>query len=178
MGVDLARYNDYTVISVISLNTFEQVYLDRFNQMDWNLQKARIELAYYKFGRPKGYIDATGIGDPVVFDLNARGVALEPVKFTEAIRKDLLTNLSLKMEQRKVRLLDNPILRDELGYFQYEVSDKGKLRVKVPDQLHDDTVFATALAAWELPNNPIPLRQMYRPNQTAGVTFFYPEIGL
>ena len=54
---------------MIDLNTFEQVYMDRFNQMDRNLQKAKIEAVYHKFGRPIGFIDATGVGDPIVEDL-------------------------------------------------------------------------------------------------------------
>lgn len=174
MGVDLAKYQDFTVISVIDLNTLEQVYIERFNQMDWNLQKSRIEAAYHRFGRPKGFIDATGVGDPIVEDLNSRGIRLEPFKFNEGNRKDLLTNLQIRMEQNKVRLLNNEILKDELGYFQYELSDRGKLKIKVPDNLHDDSVFATALSAWELPDKPIKMtRKGVMRHQTAGIQPMY-----
>lgn len=178
MGVDLARYNDYTAISVIDLNTFKQVYLERFNQLDWNVQKARIEGVYYRFGQPKGYIDATGVGDPIVDDLNNRGIRLDPIKFAENNRKDMLTNLSIKMEQRKIQLLDDATLKDELGYFQYELSEKGKLKIKVPDQLHDDTVFATAMSVWELPDRPIRSLAGNNSPQTGGVTPMYPEWGM
>jgi hypothetical protein len=178
MGVDLAKYQDYTVISVVDLNTFEQVYLERFNQIDWNLQKAKIEAVYHRFNRPKGFIDATGVGDPVVEDLKARGVHLEPLKFNEQNRKDLLTNLNIKMEQKVIALLDNEVLRNELSYFQYEISDRGKLKIKVPDNLHDDTVFGTALSAWELPKQKVrTLNQPYA-QQTQGVTPMYPEWGI
>lgn len=174
MGVDLAKYNDYTVISVIDLNTFEQVYLDRFNQLDWNLQKAKIEAVYHKFGRPVGFIDASGVGDPIVEDLNRKGINLEAVKFNESNRKDMLTNLSIKMEQGIIRLLRDPILMDELGYFQYEMSERGKLKIKVPDNLHDDTVFGTALSVKDLPHKPLRLnRQTRAMNQTQGVTPMY-----
>lgn len=178
MGVDLARYNDYTAISVIDLATFEQVYLERFNQLDWNLQKAKIEGVYYRFGQPKGYIDATGVGDPIVFDLNSKGVNLEPYKFTERGRVDMLNNLGIKMEQRKIKLMNDPVLKDELGYFQYEMNDKGKLKIKVPDQLHDDTVFATAMSVWELPDKPLKNLHRARSPQTTGVTPMYPEWGM
>lgn len=180
MGVDLAKYQDYTVISVIDLNTFEQVYMERFNQIDWNLQKARIEAVYHKFGRPKGFIDATGVGDPVVEDLLNRGINLEPVKFNENNRTDMLTHLSIKMEQMLVKLLNDEILRAELSYFQYELSDRGKLRIKVPDNLHDDTVFATALSIWNLPNKPLRVNQVtqnYEKGQ-GGVAPIYEEFGI
>jgi hypothetical protein len=169
MGVDLARKVDYTVISIIDLNTFEQVYLERFNQMDWALQKAKIEAVYLRYNKPKGYIDATGVGDPIMSDLETRGVRLEPYIFTEHSRKDLLTNLTLKMEQRLVKLQDNDVLKKELEYFQYELSNNGKLKIKVPDGLHDDTVFSTALSVWDLPHRPLRVNQSTQHYQTQGV---------
>lgn len=169
MGVDLARKVDYTVISVIDLNTFEQVYLERFNQMDWALQKAKIEAVYLRYNRPKGFIDATGVGDPIMNDLETRGVRLEPYIFTQQSRKDLLTNLTLKMEQRLIKLQDNDILKKELDYFQYELGNNGKLKIKVPDGLHDDTVFATALTVWDLPHKPLRVNQSTQIYQTQGV---------
>lgn len=178
MGVDLAKYNDYTVISVIDLNTFEQVYLERFNQVDWNLQKAKIEAVYHRFGRPKGYIDATGVGDPIVEDLTRRGVLLEAVKFNEQNRRDMLTNLNLKMEQKVIKLLDVQVLKDELSYFQYELGERGKLKIKVPDGKHDDTVFGTALSVWNLPAKPMRTRRNVYAQQTAGVQPFYPQFGI
>lgn len=178
MGVDLAKYQDYTVISVIDLNTFEQVFMERFNQVDWNLQKAKIEAIYHRFNRPKGYIDASGVGDPIVEDLLQRGVQLEPVKFNEGNRKDLLTNLNIKMEQNVIKLLDNEVLRNELSFFQYELSDRGKLKIKVPDNLHDDTVFGTALSVWQLPSKPIRTLKRAYAQQTTGVQPMYDEFGI
>lgn len=178
MGVDLAKYQDYTVISVMDMHTFEQVYLERFNQVDWNLQKARIEAVYHRFGRPTGYIDATGVGDPIVEDLARRGINLEAFKFTEQSRRDLLTNLALKIEQNVIKLSNDPTLKAELSYFQYELGDSGKLRIKVPDGLHDDTVMATALNVWELPHAPLRQNRYHQQVQTGGVAPLYAEYGI
>jgi hypothetical protein len=68
MGVDLAKYNDFTVISVIDLHSMKADIVDRFNQVDYAIQKPRIESEYYKFHRPKVYMDSTGVGDPIVED--------------------------------------------------------------------------------------------------------------
>lgn len=174
MGVDLAKYQDYTAISVINLHTFQQVYLERFNQLDWNIQKARIEAVYHKFNRPRGFIDATGVGDPIVEDLNKKGIRLEAYKFTEQTRRDLLQNLAIKMEQRSVTLLDDDILKSELSYFQYELGAGGKLKIKVPDSLHDDTVFSTALSVWELPSQPIRQNALNQQSTAGGVPDFDP----
>ena len=135
--------------------------------MDWNIQKSKIEAIYHRFNRPKGFIDATGVGDPIVEDLNQRGIMLEPFKFTEQSRMDLLNSLSIKLDQRKVSLLDDEILKKELSYFQYELVGT-KLKVKAPSHLHDDTVMASALSVWELPSQPMRVNRQTMNYQTSG----------
>jgi len=162
MGVDLAKYQDFTVITVIDLHTFNVLKQERFNQIDWNLQKAKIEAMYLRYGKPLIYMDSTGVGDPIVEDLMKRGLHVEPYKFTEASRKDLLNNLAIKLEQGKIRIPDNDILKNELRSFHYTVGDTGKIRLVVPEGLHDDTVFSLALACWNLPENPLPVQGSIR----------------
>lgn len=163
MGVDLAKYQDYTVITVIDLNTFRVHKQERFNQIDWNLQKAKIEATYLRYFKPLIYIDSTGVGDPIYEDLFKKGMRIEGFKFTEQSRKDLLNNLSLKIEQSKIRIPETSVLIDELKSFHYELAgEKGKIRVCVPDGLHDDTVMSLALACWNLPDNPLPIQGSIR----------------
>lgn len=157
MGVDLGKYQDYTVITLIDLNTFNVLKQDRFNQIDWNLQKAKIEAMYHRYGRPLIYMDSTGLGDPIYDDLLQRGLRVESYKFTEQSRKDLLVNLSLKIEQGTIKLPDNEVLKSELQSFRYELSESGRIKIVVPEGLHDDCVFSLALACYNLPQNPLPL---------------------
>lgn len=155
MGVDLAKYQDYTVISVFDLMTFEQVYMERFNQIDYNLQKAKIEAIYLRFNKPLVYIDSTGVGEPVYEDLVAKGINVEPFKFTEKTRTDLLRSLQMLLEQDRIKPLNNETLKNELKSFRYELSNAGKVRICVPSGIHDDTVFALALSTWEIPAMPM-----------------------
>ena len=158
MGVDLAKYQDYSVITLIDLHTFEVLKQERFNQIDWSLQKAKIEAIYHKFDRPLIYMDSTGVGDPIYEDLFKAGLRVEGYKFTEQSRKDLLNNLAIKIEQTKIRIPDSEVLKSELQSFHYELKGaNGKTRLQVPEGLHDDTVFSLALACWRLPDNPLPL---------------------
>lgn len=157
MGVDLAKYQDYTVLTVIDLNTFEVHKQERFNQIDWNLQKAKIEAMYLRYNKPLIYMDSTGVGDPIYDDLVKRGLRIVGYKFTEQSRKDLLTNLALKLEQDKIRIPENEVLKGELQSFRYELKgESGKTKIVVPEGLHDDCVFSLALAVWNLPTNPLP----------------------
>lgn len=157
MGVDLAKYQDYTVLTLIDLNTFNVVKQERFNQIDWNLQKAKIEAMYHRFGKPLIYIDSTGVGDPIYEDLFKKGIQVESYKFTEKSRRDLLVNLALKLEQDKIKIPDSDVLKAELQSFHYELTESGRIKIVVPEGLHDDCVFSLALACWQLPTNPIPL---------------------
>ena len=159
IGLDLAKYNDYTVLTVLDLNTFNVVEVDRFNQIDWNLQKAKIEALYHKYFKPVITMDSTGLGDPIYDDLCNRGLGnIVSYKFTENSRKDLLVNLQLKFEQNKIKIPDNEVLKAELASMRYElVGERGKTSIRVPEGLHDDMIMSLALAVWDIPENPVPL---------------------
>lgn len=157
MGVDLAKYQDFTVITVIDLHTFQVMKQERFNQIDWNLQKAKIEAMYLRYGRPLVYMDSTGLGDPIYDDLSQRGMQVMSYKFNEQSRKDLLVNLAIKLEQGIIKIPETDSLVGELQSFHYELSETGKTKLVVPEGLHDDCVFSLALACWNLPDKPLPL---------------------
>ncbi len=153
LGVDLAKYQDYTVITPFNLNYFIAYPQDRFNQIDWNLQKAKVEASARRFGNAKVWIDSTGVGDPVVEDLKARGVNIagedgKGFKFTETSRQNLLDNLAILLEQDKIKIPDDEGLISELESFKYEMTERGKIKVVVPQGLHDDRVMSLALSVW------------------------------
>lgn len=158
LGVDLAKYQDFTVITPFNLNTFRAYVQDRFNQIDWNLQKARIEATALRY-KARVKIDATGVGDPVVEDLKSRGLNItdeDAIKFTEVTRMNLLNHLAMMLEQDKIQIPNDQGLIDELESFQYSLSPLGKIKVGVPEGLHDDRVFSLALAVWGA-SNPVPI---------------------
>lgn len=157
MGVDLGKYQDFTVITIIDLHTFQVHKQERFNQMDWNLQKAKIEAIYHRYNKPLIYMDSTGVGDPIYEDLFKKGLRIEPFTFTERSRRDLLTNLALLLEQNKIKIPESEVLINELMSFHYELTESGKTKLVVPEGLHDDTVFSLALACWQIPDKPLPM---------------------
>ena len=148
LGVDLAKHHDYTVITPFNRNNFLVGKQERFNQIDWGYQKARIEAIYHKYYQNPIVMDVTGIGDPIYDDMNARGMGIIPYKFNERSRMDLLENLRILLAQDKIKIPNDPILLDELRAFQYELTEMGRLRVGVPDNIHDDCVMSLALAVW------------------------------
>ncbi len=154
LGIDLAKYQDFTVITPFDQTTFTVYPQERFNQVDWNLQKAKIEAAYFKYGKCQMTIDSTGVGDPIVEDLGSRGLDVVPYHFTEQSRKDLLNNLALLLEQGKIRIPDDEGLIEELQGFQYSLNKNNKLEVRTVLD-HDDRVMSLALAVWGCPEKPL-----------------------
>lgn len=152
LGVDLAKYNDWTVLTPFNLTTFIVHPQERFNQIDYNLQKAKIEAMARRFNNAKIWPDSTGVGDPIVEDLKARGLNIgnegEGFKFTESSRQNLLNNLAILLEQDKIKIPDDEGLITELESFQYSLSESGKIKVRAPEGLHDDRVMSLALAVY------------------------------
>jgi hypothetical protein len=159
LGIDLAKYQDFSVITPIDLNTFKVGKIERFNQIDYTTQKARIRLASHDHSsanaKPLMNIDSTGVGEPIFDDLANEGLNVSPFKFTTKSRQDLLDNLRIILDKAKIRIPNDPILIDELKSMRYELGDTGRIKVVVPDGLHDDMIMSLALAVWQLP--PVPL---------------------
>lgn len=159
LGIDLAKFQDFTVLTPIDLHDFKVIKPDRFNQIDYTLQKAKIETHYYRYNKPRTFIDSTGVGEPIYDDLVERGlVQLNPYSFTETSRRNLLTNLQILIEQRIIKLPPDETLLNELKSCHYELGNHGKVKIEVPEGLHDDTVMSLALACWDLPSEPLKLR--------------------
>jgi phage FluMu gp28-like protein len=121
---------------------------DRFNQVDWNLQKSRIETAVLKYNHARLTLDATGVGDPIAEDLQRAGISVEAFKFTEQSRRQLLDNLAVMLEQDKISLPDDQGLIDELSAMMFSLSESGKIKVQVPSGVTDDRIMSLALAVW------------------------------
>ena len=167
LGVDLAKYQDWTVLTPFNLNTFYVYPQDRFQQVDWNLQKARIEAAALRYANARVKIDATGVGDPVVEDLMRKGLNIgedDAIKFTEQSRMQLLTHLAMLLEQDKIKIPADEGLERELAAFQWRMVEnkqtgRVRLAVTVPEGTHDDRVMSLALAVHGV-SEPFPYEMM------------------
>ena len=138
-GIDLAKYTDYTVITGLDANN-NVSYIDRF-QADWSVTKDKIIKVV---GRTPCVIDSTGIGDPVVEDLQRILPNIKGLKFTSHSKQQLIEGLQLEIQQRKIKFPSDPI-GYELENFEYEYTRTG-VRYTAPQGLHDDCVVSLALA--------------------------------
>jgi hypothetical protein len=146
LGVDLARVEDFTVLTVLDAKG-RQVYHERFNQIAWERQIAaivRVALAY----RATVLLDSTGVGDPIFEALRKQNVAVQGYQFTNQSKEQLIDALALAIEQGEVRLMDVPEQTAELQAYQYELTPSRNVRMNAPEGMHDDCVIGLALANW------------------------------
>lgn len=137
-GIDLAKSYDYTVIVGLDANGCV-CYLDRF-QSDWSDTKNRI----LRLPNVPKLIDATGVGDPIVEELQREDYNIEGFKFTSQTKQQLMEGLVTSIQQGSIKYPDGVIV-DELSMFEYVYTNRG-VKYSAPDGMHDDTVCALALA--------------------------------
>ncbi len=156
LGVDLARLQDFTVLNVMDENG-KQVYMDRFNEIDWKVQRERIKYISQKYYNAQIWVDATGVGDPIYEDLVAMGLDVQPYKFTNESKKQLIQSLMLSLEQEKIKIFrkddeQGAVQFNEMVIFEYEMTATGLIRYQAPEGYHDDCVIGLALANWGVQN--------------------------
>ena len=146
VGCDIAKHTDWTVLIAMDRKTGRCLAMDRFNHLDWPIQKDRI-IAFMRRWPGKLVIDATGAGDPIYDDLVRRYPHIEPFRFTAASKPPLIQKLAVALEQGQVRWPRSwAVLTDELKRYEYEIHPGGRISYDAPSGFHDDCVAALALA--------------------------------
>lgn len=176
IGIDLAKVQDFTVLSVVDRHTWKQVWLERFNQLDWNIQKDRIKELIKKYSlKTTGneadvLIESNGVGDPIYDDLwkwsaseKDHNIMIRPFKTTNETKGLLVNNMSMLSDQAIVSLIKDEKQIDEFESFTYKKTATHYI-YGAPDGLHDDIVMAVMLSYWELGGKfPLPVEQIRHP---------------
>ena len=142
-GVDLAKSHDWTV--AIGLDSECCVVEMHRWQSDWGQTRTRlVEI----IGQTAALIDSTGVGDPIVEELQRSLPCVEAFKFTSQSKQQIMEGLAAKIQARGIEFPDG-WLRDELEAFEFEYGKTG-VRYSAPSGQHDDGVCALALAVRHL----------------------------
>lgn len=150
-GVDLAKSVDWTVVTGLDKDG-NISFFDRW-QSDWSQTKERIKRI---IGSVPTYIDSTGVGDPIVEDIQKTCGGVESYFFTSQSKQKLMEGLASSIQSGKISILDG-IMKDELDSFEYIYTRTG-VKYSAPDGIHDDCVCSLALANLKFihkPNAPI-----------------------
>jgi len=139
-GVDLAKSIDYT--AVVGLDDEGNVArCERWNGTDW---KTTIDKIAEIVCDSDALVDSTGVGDPVVEELQRICPRVEGFKFSATSKQQLMEGLAASISKREVRFPDG-WLKTELDIFEFMHTRTG-VRYSAPVGSHDDGVCALALA--------------------------------
>jgi len=178
VGCDIAKHTDWTVLIAMEARTGRCLAMERFNRLDWPVQRERIA-GFVKKWRGRLVMDATGVGDPVFDDLRRELPDAEGFRITAQSKRELVQGLMMAVEQRRVlwpaascqgsgfRVQDGTlatgcpelrkgegsigdweVLTAEMRRYEYAAGPSGQVTYSAPSGYHDDCVMALALAVW------------------------------
>lgn len=149
-GVDWGRYKDFTVIVVMGRDTKQVYELDRFQDIDWALQRGRLQALYNRWKPRQILAESNSIGEPNIEALQQLGLPVRGFLTTNASKNNIIDDLALSIENCEVGFDDRkPHVKEmiaELQAYEMERLPSGNFRFNAPSNSHDDTVMALALA--------------------------------
>jgi phage terminase large subunit-like protein len=151
-GVDVASSIDYTVVTVMDVESRDMVYLDRFNRVDYPVLIDRLAAIYQRWHLDTMVIESNSIGRPVIDHMLERGLAIVPFTTTSATKQAVIQALQSAFEHGNIRIINDPVLIGELLSFESKRNPSGSFSYSAPDGMHDDTVMSLAIA-WDGMNN-------------------------
>ena len=161
-GVDLARAQDFTV--AVGMDAWQRVVrLERW-QAPWAVTKERVQDLVRD---TPAIVDATGVGDAIVSDLQDSGHMIAGFVFTGPSKLRLMQRLIAAFQNKELTIPDEPWLINELESFEYTYTSSG-VKYEAPRGLHDDGVMALGLAlhGWDRVQGVRP--EEFQPLQTSG----------
>jgi hypothetical protein len=180
MGVDLAKKEDFTVISASNADTRLPCYYDRWNDVSWAIQEDYIMNAVRSW-RPTRTVegvtvgvDSTGLGDVVFDSLDERGLDVVPVNFASGnIKERMVRQLSADLEHGRAHIIED--MRDEFEAYEYNITPQGRYKFEAATG-HDDKVSAKLIENWIAVHEGAPgIRCTTRPGRPRGRSWCLPR---
>lgn len=145
MGADLARDNDFSVITIIDVETCEQVAYYRFTGINFEEQINSIIDIYHAWKPQVFYCEANSFGKVIVEFLENNGINVSGEYTTNVQKRLYIEQLQLDIEKGNIKLLRDAIQMDELRNYGVHKTPNGSITYRA-NSGHDDMVMALAIA--------------------------------
>jgi phage terminase large subunit-like protein len=150
-GLDLGKLQDHSALAIIQreAETLKLVYTHEFPlETPYTEVIATTTRANTQFKLQKLLADQTGIGEPILEELQTEGIAAEGAKLTQDTKTEILTHLKLTMQQNRLAIPYDKRLCQQINDQQYAYTRNGKLTFNPAQNTHDDQLWALALAVY------------------------------
>lgn len=148
-GIDVAKSHDWTVVQGLDYNG-DVCFFERW-QSDWGQTRRRIIAIV---GSNPAYMDSTGVGDPILEDVQRECPWVEGYHYSQTSKQKLMEGLASAIQNNEISVLEG-VEQDEMESFEYIYSKSG-VKYSAPEGLHDDCVNAKALALAKFKDRPAP----------------------
>jgi len=165
VAADIAKHNDWTVITVVDRFNPKVRYWERFQKRDYPYIKERIVSAARNYRTRDIIIDSTGIGDAISDWIRRDGFNVTDFKFSNTSKAQLVEKLRIFIENKSIIIPDIEEILDEFESYTQEITATGKVRYTAPTGMYDDCVDSLGLAVWRLPM----IGQMVNPIRRADI---------
>lgn len=149
-GWDIAKEKDWSVLTIIDVETGRMVYFERFQKLDYTVQAEKVLDVCKEYNSASLLFDQTGVGTAVadiIYEKNKNpDQAISGFTFTNDSKSDMINKLKIRVERDKSWIANVPVLQAELMSLQVKRTDLGKPKYEAPDGSHDDCVMSLALA--------------------------------
>jgi hypothetical protein len=145
MGVDWGKSNDFTVLKVMDIAAKSEVYSDRFNQIDYAVQRQRLGAVAERYNPTVILAESNSMGEPIIEQLQRDGLPVRGFQTTNATKAQIIEALALAFERGEIGILDDPVTVGELQAYEMDRLPSGMVRYSAPEGMHDDTVMSLAL---------------------------------
>lgn len=147
IGADFARYNDFTVYTVIDATTRTVVKRVRLNTVDIKFQLESLKQLSTEYNNCLVLADVTGMGIPIVEQLATMGVPCEGFNLSVKTKEELIAKLAIAIQNKFITMLYDTVTIGELKLYEYKRTDSGNLKMEAA-RGHDDCVISLALGWW------------------------------
>ncbi len=147
MGVDWAQAHDFTVLSVVCATCQAEVAIDRFNQIDYGVQRDRLTTMARLWNVTDILAEENSIGKPNIDQLYKEGLPIRGFSTTAQSKGPLVQSMALALEREEFHWLADATARAELLSYEAKINPvTNRVTYSAPPGQHDDTVIARCLA--------------------------------
>ena len=192
VGLDLAREEDFTCLTIGDSHTQEIIFCERWQKLPYQAQVAKVCGILAEYQPCRVVVDALNVGAVLGDELRAKGLNVEDWIATGTTSKDfakrgskelMVEKLMSLFESHSITIPNNPDLLDELSSYSYVISPSGNIKYGNLPPLHDDMVSSLMMCCWNMEINPTISKkerefklQQYNEEYNRKPKYFYPEI--
>jgi hypothetical protein len=157
MGGDWGQSNDFTALGAYCVTCNREVEIDRFNQISWAVQRARVRGMYERWSAHANVsqilLELNSIGSPNVEALQMEGLPVVGFETTAQSKPQLVQSLVLALEKKERTFINDPVTIGELEAYEEKRSTiTGRPQYSAPEGMHDDTCIRACLENWAITN--------------------------